>query len=560
MSNQASFSDLLEQSLESQGSFEGKVIQGTVVRIQNDVVVVDVGLKSEGRVPLKEFESMGLSEVRAGDVISVFVEKLEDKNGDIVLSLEKARREAAWDDLEKAFADGKIIEGTIVGRVKGGFAVELIGATAFLPGSQIDVRPVNDITPLMNIKQPFKIIKMDKVRNNIVVSRRVVIEDSMAGARQEVLNNLAEGQIVKGVVKNITDYGAFVDLGGIDGLLHATDISWKRVGHPSEVVSIGQEMEVLVLKFSPDTQRISLGIKQLQANPWDGIEKRYIIGQKYKGKVTNVADYGAFVELEPGIEGLIYVTEMSWLRKNANAHRLVSAGQEVEVMVLDVDSKTRRMSLGLKQCQENPWEEFAKNNPVGSIIEGTVRNSTEFGLFVGVTDSLDGMVHMSDISWNKKPEEAVRSFDKGQKINVKIMDIDFANERISLSIKQIEGDPLKESFEGMKKGDIVTCVVKNITDKGLEVVIKDKIETFIKRSDLSSDRGNQNPESFAIGDKVDAKIVELHKDSHKIVVSIKAREIEEEKKVLSEYGSSDSGASLGDILGEAIRKKNEENS
>lgn len=557
--NKTSFSDLLEESLEVQGSFEGKVVKGTIVGIQGDIVVVDVGLKSEGRVPLKEFEAAGLTEVRPGDTIDVFVERLEDKNGGILLSIERARKEAAWDELEKAFADQVIVEGTIFGRVKGGFAVDMNGAVAFLPGSQVDIRPVSDITPLMNIKQPFKIIKMDKARSNIVVSRRAVIEDSMVGARNEVISKLAEGQIITGVVKNITDYGAFVDLGGIDGLLHATDMSWKRIGHPSEIVSVGQTLEVQVLKFNPETQRISLGLKQLQSNPWEGVEARYIVGQKYKGKITNVAEYGAFVELEPGIEGLVYVTEMSWLRKNANVHKIVSVGQEVEVMVLDVDSSKRRMSLGLKQCYENPWEQFSKEHPVGSIIDGVVRNATEFGLFIGVTEQLDGMVHMSDMAWDKRGDEAIKNYTKGQSVKVKILDIDPEKERISLGLKQLEDDPLESSFEDLHKGDIVTCTVKEVNDRGIEVLVKDKIVVFIKKADLSSDRSRQRTDTYAVGERIDAKITALDPEARRIVLSIKAREVEEEQQALSEYGSSASGASLGDILGEAIRKKQEEN-
>lgn len=557
--NKTSFSDLLEESLEVQGSFEGKVVKGTIVGIQGDIVVVDVGLKSEGRVPLKEFEAAGLTEVRPGDTIDVFVERLEDKNGGILLSIERARKEAAWDELEKAFADQVIVEGTIFGRVKGGFAVDMNGAVAFLPGSQVDIRPVSDITPLMNIKQPFKIIKMDKARSNIVVSRRAVIEDSMVGARNEVISKLAEGQIITGVVKNITDYGAFVDLGGIDGLLHATDMSWKRIGHPSEIVSVGQTLEVQVLKFNPETQRISLGLKQLQSNPWEGVEARYIVGQKYKGKITNVAEYGAFVELEPGIEGLVYVTEMSWLRKNSNVHKIVSVGQEVEVMILDVDSSKRRMSLGLKQCYENPWEQFSKEHPVGSIIDGVVRNATEFGLFIGVTEQLDGMVHMSDMSWDKRGDEAIKNYTKGQAVKVKILDIDPEKERISLGLKQLEDDPLESSFEDLHKGDIVTCTVKEVNDRGIEVLVKDKIVVFIKKADLSSDRSRQRTDTYAVGERIDAKITALDPEARRIVLSIKAREVEEEQQALSEYGSSASGASLGDILGEAIRKKQEEN-
>lgn len=553
-----SFSDLLEKSWEAQGSFEGKVVKGTVLSIQGDVVVIDVGLKSEGRIPLKEFDASQLSEIREGDTIDVYVERLEDRSGGIQLSIEKARKEAAWQDLERAMNEGRTVDGVIVGRVKGGMSVDLGGALAFLPGSQLDIRPVGDVTPLLNLKQPFKIIKMDRSRNNIVVSRRAVIEESLVDARREIISKLQEGQVIRGVVKNITDYGAFVDLGGIDGLLHATDISWKRVRHPSDVVSVGQELEVQVLKFNPETQRISLGLKQLQSNPWDNVEERYKVGQKYPGKVTNAAEYGAFVELEPGIEGLIYITEMSWLRKNTNAHKLVTIGQDVEVMVLDVDAQKRRMSLGLKQCQENPWEQFAKDHPVGSIIEGVVRNATEFGIFVGVTPELDGMVNMSNISWTQRGEEAIKNYTKDQKVKVKILDIDFDRERISLGLKQVEDDPLAPAFEGLHQGDIVTCTVKEISDRGIEVVVRDKIVVFIKNHDLSSDRSRQRGDAFAVGERVDAKIVNLDPASHRISLSIKEREIEDEKRVLSEYGSTDSGASLGGILGEALRKKQEE--
>lgn len=558
MSNKESFSDLLDQSFDVQGSFEGKVVKGAVLDVRGDVVIVDVGLKSEGRIPMKEFEAFGLSEVRPGDTVDVYVERLEDRNGGILLSLEKARKEALWNELGQAMVDGQNVNGMIVGRVKGGFAVDLHGASAFLPGSQVDIRPVGDVSALMNLEQPFKIIKMDKSRNNIVVSRRSVLEESLADARSELMSKLAEGQVMQGVVKNITEYGAFVDLGGIDGLLHATDMSWKRVSHPSEVVSVGQTLTVQVLKFNPETQRISLGLKQLQANPWNNIEERYTVGQKYKGKVTNVAEYGAFVELEPGIEGLIYITEMSWLRKNVNVHKTVSVGQEVEVMVLDVDSTKRRMSLGLKQCMENPWEEFKNAHPIGEVIEGVVRNATEFGLFVGVTDQLDGMVHLSDISWDQRGEDAIKAYEKGQTIKVRILDIDPEKERINLGIKQLEEDPLGDVFDDLHKGDIVTCTVKEINERGIEVIVRDKLVVFIKNQELSSDRTRQRGDNFAVGEKVDAKIVLLDSMAHRLGLSIRAKEIEEEKKVLSEYGSSDSGASLGDILGEAIRKKNEQ--
>ncbi|GHS94653.1 30S ribosomal protein S1 [Alphaproteobacteria bacterium] len=550
-----SFSDLLEQSFEGQGSFEGKVVKGIIVSLQSDVVVVDVGLKSEGRIPLSEFQAFGLPDIRPGDEVSVFVERLEDRNGDISLSLEKARKEEIWSNLEKAFADGTSVEGAILGRVKGGVAVDLAGTSAFLPSSQIDTRLVSDISSMLDVKQMFKVIKMDKSRNNIVVSRRAVIEESLEGAREEVLSKLSEGKIMTGVVKNITDYGAFVDLGGIDGLLHAIDMSWKRVGHPSDVVSVGQTLDVQILKFNPETRRISLGIKQLQTNPWTEVEKKYIVGNKYVGTVTNVAEYGAFIELEPGIEGLIYVTEMSWIRRNAHAHQILSKGQQVEVMILDVDSEKRRMSLSLKQCRGNPWEEFAKNHPVGSIVEGTVRNATEFGLFVGVSDQLDGMVHMGDISWTQRGDEALKTFEKGQKVHVKILDIDFAKERINLGIKQLEDNPTAEGLEGVRKGDIVTCTVQAVNERGIEVLVHHKIVAFIKNQDLSSERSQQRKDLFAVGERVDAKVISVDATAQKLSLSVRAREVDEEKKVLAEYGSIESGASLGEILGEAIRKK-----
>ncbi|MDR2464017.1 MAG: 30S ribosomal protein S1 [Holosporales bacterium] len=556
--NELSFSSLLEQSFDGQKSLDGKVVEGVIVDIQNETVIVDVGLKSEGSIPLKEFESFGLSEIRPGDSVMVFVERLEDKNGEILLSLEKARKEAVWNDLALAFQDGKFVDGVITGRVKGGLAVDLNGAMAFLPGSQIDTHPVRDVTPMIQVKQPFKIIKMDKARNNIVVSRRSVIEEALTDVRNEVMSKLQEGQIVTGVVKNITEYGAFVDLGGVDGLLHATDISWKRVIHPSEVVSVGQELTVQVLKFNSESRRISLGLKQLQPNPWVGVESRFIIGQRYTGTVTNVAEYGAFVALEPGVEGLIYITEMSWFRKNVQVHKIVSAGQTVEVMILDVDENKRRMSLGLKQCLINPWEEFSNKHPVNSVIEGVVRNATEFGLFVGVTDKLDGMVHMSDISWEKRGDEAIKNFENGQIIKVKILDVDFARERISLGIKQVENDPMEGVFDGIKKGSIVTCKVKEVNERGIEVLIKDKFIAFIKNQDLSADRFRQRGDLYSVGERIDAKVLSVDHTTRRISLSIRARELDDERRVLSEYGSIDSGASLGEILDEAIRKKNKE--
>lgn len=553
-----SFLELLESSLSDRKNFENTVVKGVIVAIRNDVAIVDVGLKSEGRVSLKEIQSRGQEEVRIGDTIDVYVERLEDKQGEVVLSIEKARREAAWDELEKAYEKGTLINGTMFGRVKGGFAVDLNGAIAFLPGSQVDIRPIRDVTPLMNVAQPFKLLKMDKLRSNIVVSRRAVLEESRAEARTELVSQLSEGQILSGMVKNITDYGAFIDLGGVDGLLHVTDISWKRINHPSDILKIGETVQVQVVRFNKDTQRISLGMKQLEEDPWKGIEQNYVVGSRHKGKITSIADYGAFVELGNGIEGLIYVTEMSWTKKNIHPSKMVSVGQEVEVVILEVDMNKRRISLGLKQCHENPWQRFMDQYPIGSTLEGTIKNVTEFGLFVGVTEELDGMVHLSDLSWDKSGEEAIADFIKGQKITVKVLDIDAEKERISLGVKQLSNDPFAGASDKIQKGEIVTCTITQISDRGLEVSLSDGLTGSIKKVDLSRDRAYQNADRFAVGEKIDAKVLSVDKASRRISLSIKAREIDEEKQALSEYGSSDSGASLGDILGAAMKKKKDE--
>lgn len=550
-----SFLALLEGSFAGQKSFENTVVKGIIVAIRNDLAIVDVGLKSEGRVPLKEIHTKDQEEIRVGDTIDVYVERLEDKNGEVVLSIEKARREAAWDELEKAHEDGLLINGTIFGRVKGGFAVDLNGAIAFLPGSQVDIRPIRDISALMNILQPFKLLKMDKARSNIVVSRRSVLEESRAEARTELVSQLTEGQILEGIVKNITDYGAFVDLGGVDGLLHVTDISWKRINHPSDLLKIGEAIQVQVIRFNKETQRISLGMKQLENDPWKGIEENYTVGSRHKGRITNIADYGAFVELENGIEGLIYVTEMSWTRKNIHPSKIVTVNQEVDVAILEVDMNKRRISLGLKQCNENPWQKFMEQHPAGSTLEGVVKNVTEFGLFVGVSEELDGMVHLSDLSWDKSGEEAMADFIKGQTIKVKVLDVDFEKERISLGVKQLTTDSFSEASDKVQKGSVVTCTVTQVTDRGLEVSISEGLTGFIKKTDIARDRTYQNPERFAVGEKVDAKVLTVDRISRKISLSIKIKEIDEEKQALSDYGSSDSGASLGDILGAAMKKK-----
>jgi small subunit ribosomal protein S1 len=551
-----SFSALLDESLGEDGGFIGRVVKGTVVSINNDIVVVDVGLKSEGRVPLKEFGTPGRDITLApGDTVDVFVERFEDKDGLVGLSREKARREEAWNLLETAFNKGERINGTIFGRVKGGFIVDLAGAVAFLPGSQVDIRPVRDIGPLMNTPQPFQILKMDRSRNNIVVSRRAVLEETRAEARSELIANLKEGQVLEGVVKNITDYGAFVDLGGVDGLLHVTDISWKRINHPSESLQIGETVNVQVIRFNSETQRISLGMKQLEADPWDGVEVKYPVTAKFTGRVTNITDYGAFIELEPGVEGLVHVSEMSWTKKNVHPGKIVSTSQEVEVVVLDVDKEKRRISLGLKQCMANPWESFLENHPVGSVVEGEVKNITEFGLFIGLPGEIDGMVHFSDLSWTQTGEEAASAYNKGDIVRAKLLDVDVEKERISLGVKQLEDDPFASGVAKMKKGAVVTCTITSVLDNGIEVKVGDGVTGFIRKADLSRDRGEQRPDRFAPGEKVDAKITQVDHGGRKLVLSIKAREVEEEKKAVAAYGSSDSGASLGDILGAAIKEK-----
>jgi len=550
------FSALLDETMGEGNAFEGSVIKGLIVSVDHDFAVIDVGLKSEGRIPLKEFATAGRpAEIRAGDTVEVFVERYEDKNGEVVLSREKAKREEAWTLLEKNFQDNQRVNGVIFGRVKGGFTVDLAGAVAFLPGSQVDIRPVRDIGPLMGSSQPFQILKMDRARGNIVVSRRAVLEETRAEQRSELIENLKEGQILDGVVKNITDYGAFVDLGGVDGLLHVTDIAWKRINHPSEALHIGQSVRVQVIRFNSETQRISLGIKQLDADPWEGVEAKYPLGAKLSGRVTNITDYGAFVELEAGVEGLVHVSEMSWTKKNVHPGKIVSTSQEVDVVVLDVDSSKRRISLGLKQTMANPWEGFQERFPVGALVEGEIRNITEFGLFIGLSGDIDGMVHLSDLDWEKPGDEAITEYKKGDVVKAKVLDVDIEKERISLGIKQLTEDPFQSNAaSGIKKGDVVTCTVTGINDGGIEVTV-DGLSGFIRKSDLSRDRAEQRPERFAVGEKLDAKVTLFEKASRKLTLSVKGREIDEEKQAMAEYGSSDSGASLGDILGAAFNKK-----
>jgi small subunit ribosomal protein S1 len=552
------FEALLNESFERETPEEGTVVKGKVIAVENGQAIIDVGFKVEGRVDIKEFATPGKpSEIAVGDEVEVFLDRVENARGEAAISREKARREEAWDILEKAVETEERVEGAIFGRVKGGFTVDLGGAVAFLPGSQIDVRPVRDVGPLMGVPQPFQILKMDRRRGNIVVSRRAVLEESRAEQRAEIVAKLSEGEVVDGVVKNVTDYGAFVDLGGVDGLLHVTDMAWRRVNHPSEILSIGETIKVQVIRVNKETQRISLGMKQLMSDPWESVEEKYPLGAKFTGRVTNITDYGAFVELEPGVEGLVHVSEMSWTKKNAHPGKIVSTSQEVEVMVLDVDPAKRRVSLGLKQCMSNPWDSFAENFPAGTEIEGEVKNITEFGLFVGLEGDIDGMVHLSDLSWDKSGEEAIQAFNKGDMVKAVVLDVDTDKERISLGIKQIEGDPFANATQGVKRGQVVTVVVTAIEDGGIEVEY-DGMKGFIRRSDLSRDRSEQRPERYSVGDRIDAKITNIDKQSRKVGFSIKAREIAEEKEAVQQFGSSDSGASLGDILGAALKQQQDD--
>ncbi len=560
--NNEDFASLLEDSLTEMDGFEGTVQKGVVIAVDNDSVLVDVGLKAEGRVPLKEFGAPGQpAELKIGDVVDVYVERLEDRNGEAVLSRDKARREESWQQLENAYNSTERVKGVIFGRVKGGFTVDLSGAVAFLPGSQVDIRPVRDIGPLMGTPQPFQILKMDRARGNIVVSRRAVLEESRAEARGELIANLAEGQVLQGVVKNITDYGAFIDLGGVDGLLHVTDIAWRRVNHPSDALQIGQSVTVQVIRFNSETQRISLGMKQLEADPWEGALAKYPVDAQFSGRVTNITDYGAFVELEPGVEGLVHVSEMSWTKKNVHPGKIVSTSQEVEVQILEVDSDKRRISLGIKQTQRNPWEVFLEGHPVGSEIEGEVRNITEFGLFLGLPGEIDGMVHLSDLDWGRSGDEAIKDYERGQTLKAKVLDVDPEKERISLGIKQLIEDPFEAALgdgDQVRRGAVITGTVTAVTDNGLELDLGNELTGFIRRSDLARQRNEQRTDRFAVGERVDAMVMQIDRNNRKITLSIKASEIAEEKEAMAQFGSSDSGASLGDILGAALRNRQQE--
>jgi small subunit ribosomal protein S1 len=552
------FAALLDAYMGEDSGFAGSIISGRILRIDGDVVVVDVGLKSEGRVPLREFAAAGgpAAELRPGDRIDVYVARYEDRDGTIVLSRERARGDEAWTALEHSFADNKTVTGAIFGRVKGGFTVDLGGARAFLPGSQVDTRPMRDVGPLMGSPQPFRIIKMDRARGNMVVSRRAVLEEAHAGQRKELLLALKEGAVLDGVVKNITEYGAFVDLGGVDGLLHVTDIAWRRTNHPSEVLSVGQQLKVQVLRFDAERQRISLGLKQLLADPWEGVALKYPVGARFSGRVTKITDYGAFVELEPGVEGLVHVSEMSWTKTNVHPSKVVSSSEAVDVMVLDLDESKRRISLGIKQALGNPWELFLEANPPGSVVEGEIRNVTEFGLFVGVGPDLDGMVHMSDLSWDILGEQAMAQHHKGDVVKAKVLDVDVGKARISLGIKQLQADPAAEVLDRVRKGDVVTCVVSKVEANGIEVQVSDVLTGFIRRAELGRDRADQRPDRFSVGETVDARVTMIDRAARRVSLTIRGKEIEEDREAVAQYGTSDSGASLGDILGAAIRRRN----
>jgi small subunit ribosomal protein S1 len=549
------FAAMLDEAFGQGHLNEGTVVKGTVVAIEKDMAVIDVGAKTEGRVAVREFSGPGRGgEIKVGDIVEVYLERIENALGDAVLSRDKARREESWGKLEKAFTNNEKVTGVIFNQVKGGFTVDLDGAVAFLPRSQVDIRPIRDVTPLMNNPQPFQILKMDRRRGNIVVSRRTVLEETRAEQRQELVQNLEEGQVIDGVVKNITDYGAFVDLGGIDGLLHVTDIAWRRVNHPTEVLNIGQQVKVKIIKINHETHRISLGMKQLLDDPWQGIEAKFPVNAKLKGRVTNITDYGAFVELEPGIEGLIHVSEMSWTKKNVHPGKIVSTSQEVEVQVLEVDPVKRRISLGLKQTMRNPWELFIEKYPPGTEVEGEVKNKTEFGLFLGLDGDVDGMVHLTDLDWKRPGEQVIEEYKKGDKVKAQVLDVDVEKERISLGVKQLEGDPFAEPGD-LKRNAVVTTEVIEVKDNGIEVkIVGTEFTAFIKRNDLARDRSEQRAERFAVGQKVDARVTQFDKKARKVGVSIKALEVAEEKEAIEQYGSSDSGATLGDILGTALKK------
>ena len=545
------FSKLLE-TFDTSHVKEGSVVKGQVVEAGSEVIIVDVGLKNEGRIPVSEFQTVKEIQVpKVGDIVDVYVEKVAGRRG-TVLSREKAIREESWIKLEKIFEKGENITGVIFGRVKGGFTVDLDGVIAFLPGSQADVRPIKDPSTIMDIPQPFQILKMDMKLGNIIVSRKAILEESRSEAREEMLATIKEGDILEGVVKNITDYGAFIDLGNVDGLLHVTDISWSRINHPSEVLTFGQNIKVVVIKFNEETRRISLGMKQLDANPWDNVAEKFPVGKTMSGKVTNIADYGVFIELQDGIEGLVHSSEISWGKTNQNPKKLLTIGQEVEFVILDVDTERHRISLSIKKCQDNPLVKFAEVHPVGSVIKAPIRNITDFGMFVAIDTNTDGMIHESDLSWENNGTELLKNYTKGDEVECKVLNIDVDKDRVALGVKQLSADPNEGLVENFKKNMVVTCVVASTSHDGIEVNVEDKASGFIKKTDLSSERSEQKTDRFAVGDRLDAKVTSVDKSGRKLALSVKALEIDERDKAIKEYGSTDSGASLGDILGAAL--------
>jgi small subunit ribosomal protein S1 len=552
-----SFAELFEQSLANQRIRPGMILTGLVVDVTPDVVIVNVGLKSEAVIPLEQFKNeRGELEVKAGDSVEVALDSVEDGTGETRLSREKAKRARTWTRLEEAFNKAEIVTGIITGRVKGGFTVEIENVRAFLPGSLVDVRPVRDTSYLENKPLEFKVIKLDQKRNNVVVSRRAVVEQEFSAERSALMENLQEGAVVRGSVKNLTDYGAFVDLGGIDGLLHITDMAWKRVKHPSEVVKVGDEIDVRILKFDRERSRVSLGLKQLGADPWENIARRYPPHTRVFGKVTNIADYGAFVEIEDGVEGLVHVSEMDWTNKNVNPAKVVHTGQEVEVMVLDVDEERRRISLGLKQCNANPWKEFAENYNRGDKVSGQIKSITDFGIFIGLPGNIDGLVHLSDISWDLPGEEAVRNYSKGQQLEAMVLSIDPERERISLGIKQLAKDPFSAYIAENPKGTIVKGVVKDVDARGAIIDLGNGIEGQLRASELGRDRVEDARAVLKPGDEIEAKFTGVDRKSRTISLSVKAKEIHEEAEAVQSYrsdsGTSSGGTSLGDLLKEHI--------
>jgi small subunit ribosomal protein S1 len=546
-----SFAEMFEESLVNQNLTRGSVVTGTVVDIQSDSVIVNAGLKSEGIIPIEEFRNAsGEIEIEIGDEVEVSLEAVEDGFGETKLSREKAKRDEVWRRLEKAFENEDIIKGVISGKVKGGFTVDIEEIRAFLPGSLVDVRPVRDPVFLEGKELEFKLIKLDQRRNNVVVSRRAVVETEFSAEREALLENLQEGMTVKGIVKNLTDYGVFVDLGGIDGLLHITDMAWKRVKHPSEIVNVGDEIDVKVLKFDRERNRVSLGMKQLGTDPWSDLARRYPANSRLFGKVTNIADYGCFVEIEEGVEGLVHVSEMDWTNKNVNPSKTVHIGQEVEVMVLDIDEERRRISLGIKQCYPNPWDEFGATRNKGDLVKGTIKSITDFGIFIGMEGDIDGLVHLSDISWHEPGEEAVRKFAKGDEIEAVVLSVDPERERISLGIKQLEKDPFSNFVAEHSKGSIVKGKVREVDAKAAIIDLGDGVDGTLRASELSRDRIEDARSMLSVGDEVEAKFMGVDRKSRAIMLSVKAKDSEDEAAMMQDYGAgaAEATTNLGDVL------------